>query len=129
MKKEDLDKLKEAPPSTPHGALAKLWRNILIENKLTAQIFYLATKYVNNSKLLPNAKSIKKKTRASLVSSITESNMTWKKLTFLLFDVMKVKKVTFSAVIHHRNDKVTSHSVIMVNGNDVNNNPEDKKDE
>lgn len=109
------DKSKK-PSNTPSGALSVLWRKIIKENNLNSIMDFLIRNYIKKMdiKSLEN-NSIRKKNKATLVSTITSSEMTFKTFIDLLFNLLNVRRVKLTIHLEFPNGNQTEHSILVQN--------------
>ena len=96
------DKPVEKTGNTANGVLTKMFRKIIFDTGLVRSLMYFIDKYKAEGG---------ERAKTSIVKTITDSEMTWKYFIFLLFEVLKAKKVTFKIDIEWPNDKITSHEL------------------
>ncbi len=102
------------------GALAALWRAVLKENNFFYMIDLLVNRYVRKTDAMEGrSKVVKRKTRSSLITNITATEMTFKTFLDLLFNFLAVKKVTITIMLTHHNNDESVHT-ISINNNDYN---------
>jgi len=82
------------------ATLAKLWLKVLEESNLIHAVGPLIDRYVNKSNSM---KSVKRKTKSSLIKNIHSKDMTWKIFLDLMFNFINVKKIDFSVKITFAN--------------------------
>ena len=123
------------PDSTPQGALARLWRNVIKDNKLEHSLGYLITRYIarNGSS---NSKNLRRRTRSTIEADITASSMTWKKFTHLIFHYLGASRLDVTIKITFSNGTQSVHTVglrssdnVTDSDNTVNENNEGKDNE
>ena len=103
------------PANTEHGVLTKLWLIVLRDKGYLNIMQQLITRYVNNTNL--TSKVTVKKTRASITADVTATEMTWKKLLNLLFNVLQIKKLVITIKIVSEDDTESYHSITVPNPN------------
>ena len=103
------------PANTEHGVLTKLWLIVLRDKGYLNIMQQLITRYVNNTNL--TSKVTVKKTKASITADVTATEMTWKKLLNLLFNVLQVKKLVITIKIVGEDDTESFHSITVPNPN------------
>jgi len=86
--------------STENGILARLWRRIVFDNNLQNALPFLIQRYS------------KKGTRntSTIVSLITNSELTWKAFVFLVFEILTVKELELTLELT-KNDEVYKVSI------------------
>ena len=103
------------PANTEHGVLTKLWLIVLRDKGYLNIMQQLITRYVNNTNL--TSKVTVKKTRASITADVTATEMTWKKLLNLLFNVLQIKKLVITIKMVGEDDTESYHSITVPNPN------------
>ena len=78
------------------GVLAKLWRKIISENNLLPQIGMLINKYLDEDETNQRVQAYKKKNRSTLTENIFASEMSIKVFLYLIFKVLRAKKIDIS---------------------------------
>lgn len=101
--------------------LAKLWLLVLEETNLKNAVIPLINRYVNKSNSM---KSVKRKTKSSLIKNIHSKDMTWKIFLDLMFNFINVKRIDFHMRITHANGDTSIVTLPIVH-----NNIEEKQDE
>jgi hypothetical protein len=101
------------------GVLAALWRKVLAENNYMQILDYLIDRYVSkNDEFNGRVSKIKKKAKSTLISNVTTGDMTIKTFFDLVFNFLKVKKMTISIKLTFPNNAESVHSV-TISGNDI----------
>ena len=103
------------PANTEHGVLTKLWLIVLRDKGYLNIMQQLITRYVNNTNL--TSKVTVKKTKASITADVTATEMTWKKLLNLLFNVLQIKKLVITIKMVGEDDTESYHSITVPNPN------------
>lgn len=114
------------PPSTNEsGILTRLWRKIIKDNNLTSYLPMLVDQYVNETHMLddqdtnkakdPATKALKRKSKSTMINNITANEMTFKTFMDLVFNLLKVKRITLSVKITFNNGDENVHSVVIDN--------------
>jgi len=93
------------------GLIAALWRNILKDLNYTNKLPWLIEQYIRNTK--PEGR----KTKASITKNAHSGDMTFKTFMLLLFNVLSVKKITFSVKLTFDNGDETVHGIAALNDN------------
>jgi len=102
-------KFKSKVSSTPHGALAKLWRNVIKDTGIEHTLGYLVTKYVSRNST--DSKNIKRKTRATIEADVTSSELTWKKFLHLVFQYLGARRMDIAITLTYPNGSKSTHSL------------------
>jgi len=97
--------------STPAGALARLWRNIIKDNSLEHSLGYLVTRYVAIATADDTSKNIKRKTRSSIEADITSNELTWKKFTHNVFHFLGAVRLDITIKLTFANGNTSVHTV------------------
>jgi len=90
---EDLERTPVA--TTENGLLAKMWRKIILENNLQSSLVFSVKRYWRKNRNKKGALNT-----GTLNKLIKGSELTWKRFLLLLFDVLGVKKLIFTVVVH-----------------------------
>ncbi len=102
--------------STADGALARLFRKIVTENKLLPRIESLINKYADKTE---TTKAGKSKCKNNMMTHARNKKMSFKIFTMLLQDIFMVRKIEINITIFYSKDKVTNHSeTITLNDDD-----------
>lgn len=97
--------------SIENGILAKLFRKVIIETGLVFNI-----KSNVNTYILENIKYKRDgKPRSSVLGLINSGSMTWKSFVFLIYEILKIKKMTITVKLQHDNkgDVITNHEIFV----------------
>lgn len=113
--------------SNEPGVLAMLWRKIITENNLTHSLNILINKYLESNTINQRVKNLKRKNRSTLIDNITASEMSIKTFLYLIFRVLRAKKLEISIKITFSNDRETIHGV-TIDGSYYNDNEESNTD-
>lgn len=109
---------RKSPLNKEGGALVKLWRDIIIKNKLGSSINVLINRYLNKDAINGTSGSnITKKTKSSITKDISADSMTFSVFLHLLFNLLNVKVVTVSIKIKFANNEESITSVEIPNPN------------
>jgi len=112
-------KLSDINNRTEGSVLATLWRNVLKETNMLPALDYYVDRYVNNTKGMESrVKSVKRKTKSTMMKNVTANDMTWKTFLDLMFNFIKVKKIVISIKLTHANGEDTIHNVTVNNAGD-----------
>lgn len=104
--------LKQPITSTSEGAkLAKLWRIIVRDLNIAKNVEYLVTRYADQGK---QNSAIKRKTKSSMMKNITDEAITWKTFLDIMFNVLRVKKMTITVSLEHESGSKTLHSLTIL---------------
>ena len=107
----DFDKL-DPPAKTPSGVLSLLWRKICIEHKDYLDV--LVDRYVvDNDIAAGRVKNIKRKTKSTIISNVTATEMTFKTFIDLVFSFIKCKKLTISIKLTYQSGRESLHSIVV----------------
>ena len=107
----DIDISKKPVATNESGALAKLWRLVLVENNLVPQLTYLINKYVSKTKYLETngLKAQKLKTKSTITADVTSRTMTMKTFLYLLFNFLNAKEVEISVKVTFPSGVTSTH--------------------
>lgn len=105
-------RLKGKPTATPHGALAKLWRNVIMEKNLENALGYLVSRYVTKNAV--GGKNVQRKTRSTIEADVTASELTWKKFCHLIFHYLEGKRLDITIKVTYANGDTSAHTVGLV---------------
>jgi len=110
MSKRLMEKLANLPKETSddeHGVLKKLLNKIIFENNLEEKIGFLISRYERRRD------SSKKKSKTVVVNEITSTRISFKNFVFLVFEVLRAKKMTIKVELEFSN-KTTAHEITVV---------------
>ena len=108
--------------NTTNGVLAKLWKKIVLENNLQDKLIYFIGKYDRRTDLS------KKKTKGVVIKhALTDKAMTWKTFLFLLFEVLRVKKIKLTIELDWGKRKTVHEMEILPETTEEDRKEEDKK--
>ena len=93
------------------GVLAKLWRQIISENNLLPQIGMLINKYLDEDETNQRVQAYKKKNRSTLTENIFASEMSIKVFLYLIFKVLRAKKIDISIKVTFSSGRESMHNV------------------
>jgi len=96
------------------GLLARLWKNVLLDNNLSGAIPHLVTRYVTKTMKM-DVKNAKRKTKSSLLENINSKEMTWKTFTNLIFNFINVRKMDINIKLTLSNGDETYHNLSIDN--------------
>lgn len=107
--------------NTESGVLAKIWRKILIERRITPSLGLLIDRYLQDQHLNEDnlAKNVKKKNRSTLISNITAKEMTIKTFLDLLRNLLKVKRLVIHIEITTAGGETSVHSLSVTGENNL----------
>lgn len=97
--------------SNEPGVLARLWRKIITENNLKHNLNMLIDRYLETTAINQRVKNLKRKNRSTLIDNITASEMSIKTFLYLIFRVLRAKKLEISIKVTFPNDKESIHGV------------------
>lgn len=100
MNKEKMNPVK----NNEDGILTKLFRKVVFETGFINNLSYFINRYIKGGG---------KKNKATISKIILDGEMTWKSFIFLIFEVLKAKKMSVKITVTHVNDMVTEHEVIV----------------
>ena len=107
----DFDKL-DPPAKTSSGVLSLLWRKICLEHKDYLDV--LVDRYVvDNDIAAGRVKNIKRKTKSTIISNVTATEMTFKTFIDLVFNFLKCKKLTISIKLTYQSGRESLHSIVV----------------
>lgn len=114
----DFDKL-DPPAKTESGVLAVLFRKIWRENRFRDYFDILLNRYIEENDISAGrSKNVKRKTKSTIVSNLTATEMTFKTFIDLLFNFIKIKKLTITVKLTFQSGSETLHTVV-VNGENI----------
>jgi len=96
------DKLVNKIANTPNGILTRMFRKIIFETGLVRSLMHFIDRYRAEGG---------ERVKTTIVKDITSSELTWKAFIFLLFEILKVKKINFKIEITWPNDNETAHEL------------------
>jgi len=122
-----LSKVGELITSGGEGAiLGKLWRLIIKDLGFLDHLTFFVNRYVTKTGGINNrVKNARRKTKSSIITNITDEELTWKVFLDLLYNVLNVRKFTLSIKLEHANGKNTIHHLLVVKPESM----EEEKDE
>lgn len=94
----------KAISNTEDGLLSKLFREILNSTGKINTIIYDVNKYVKRGG---------SKVKSSVLKNVIDGEMTWKSFIFLLFDVLKFKKIVLKITLTHDSGIETEHELVV----------------
>jgi len=112
-------KFRSRTTNTPQGGLAKLWRNVIKDNRLENSLGYLVTRYI--AKNTGDSKNLKRKTRSTLEADISAREMTWKKFTHLVFHYLGAVQLDITVHITFANGQNSAHSIRLKSSDNLDN--------
>ena len=98
---------KGKPVNSADGSLAKLFRKIVMEDKLLSRVEPLVNSYAEQTE---TTKAGKSKCKNNLLTHISNNKMSFKIFVMLLQNVFRVKKIDINITIFYGKGKVTNHS-------------------
>lgn len=112
------------------GALAKLWAEIVNNNHLAGKMNILIDKYTaETEKMSLSSEPVKRKTKSSLINNIISKSLTWSVFLDLIFNFLKVKRVSLTIKLEWNNGDVTYDTIKVPNPNYVEDIIEEKKND
>jgi len=93
----------EEVANNENGLLTKLFRDILFETGAVNELRYKINRYINAGGVL---------TKGSLLSKIQHKEMTWYTFVMLLFNILKIKKMTLKITLEHASGIETVHTLV-----------------
>lgn len=124
MKKETNGLFEKKPVANEAGILVILWRQFLVETGIINKIGMLVQNHEKEkelSKLDNNSTIDKSKTKSTLIADISSDKMSIKVLFYLLFMLVRVKKVRLTLECEFPNGHKSSTSIVV-------NNPKERKE-
>jgi len=104
---EKLSFLSKETSGDEHGVLKKLFNKIVFENNLEDKLAFLISRYERRRDIS------KKKSKTVIVNEITGTRISFKNFVFLVFEILRAKKMTVSIKLEFPN-KTTEHSITIV---------------
>lgn len=96
------------------GVLAKLWRKIIDDKHLKDALPYFVSRYIKGYSITSgDVKSIKRKTRSTIVNNICATEMTFKTFLDLIFNFLCMKKVDITITLTAHNDETSTHTISL----------------
>lgn len=119
MKKDSTNGLFDKKPvANEAGVLVILWRQFLVETGIINKIGVLIQNHEKEkelSKVDANSPIDKTKTKSTLIADISSDKMSIKVLFYLLFMLVRVKKVKFTLECEFPNGHKSSTSIVINN--------------
>jgi len=88
--------------TTEDGLLSKLFRKVIFDTGKINTLKYDIDKYLKKGG---------NKVKSSILKNVVDGEMTWKVFIFLIFEILKFKKITLKIVVTHESNIVTEHSL------------------
>ena len=101
---EKLANLSKETSGDEHGVLKRLFNKVVFENNLEDKLAFLISKYERRRD------TSKKKSKTVIVNEITSNRISFKNFLFLLFEVLRAKKVKICIEVEF-SKKTTIHCV------------------
>jgi len=101
---------------TEAGALAKLWKKIIVENGMVNSLDHMINRYSRRSSTM---KAGKIKTKSHITKDINSSAMSWKTFTDLLLNFVGVLKFDISIKMYYRNGDTSLHVMTIIKNDNV----------
>lgn len=117
---EKLSHLSRETSGDEHGILKKLLNKIIFENNLENKLAFLISKYDRRRD------ASKKKSKTVIVNELTSNRISFKNFVFLVFEILRAKKMTIKVELEFSN-KTTEHEIVVY-PESMNNKDEDEKD-
>lgn len=109
-------KLDKPVSNNESGVLAKLWRKIITENNYLPALDLLVRRYMEENDIAAGRiKNVKRKTKTTVVSNITATEMTFKTFLDLVFNLLKAKRLDISIKVTLHSGKESIHSISIQN--------------
>ena len=102
LHKSEIGKSMEKEANTANGILTRMFRKIIFDTGLARSLMYFIDKYKAEGG---------GRAKTSIVKTITSPEMTWKYFIFLLFEVLRAKKLKIRLEIEWPNDTITEHEL------------------
>jgi len=102
---------KGQPVNSADGALARLFRKIVVEDKLLPRVETLVNSYAERTETTRAGKS---KCKNNLFTHIGNNKMTFKIFVMIMQKVFRVKKIEVNITIFYSRDKVSNHSETLI---------------
>jgi len=100
---KELGKKKVKEPSTSaDGVLTRLFRKIIIDRGLAKNLMFLIDKYKREGG---------ERAKSSIVTTILNPEMTWKYFVFLIFEILKVKRMRIKIELEWPTGEISEHSL------------------
>lgn len=98
------------------GVLAGLWRKIVRENNFENNLGFFINKYINKHHSQDGTKKVlKTKSKSTLLTNISATEMSIKVFLDLLFNLLNVKYITISIKLTFPNGEESIHSIKVEN--------------
>jgi len=101
---EKLANLSKETSGDEHGVLKKLFNKIVFENNLEDKLAFLISRYERRRDVS------KKKSKTVIVNEITSNRISFKNFLFLLFEVLRAKRIKICVEVEF-SKKTTTHCV------------------
>ena len=101
---------------TEAGALAKLWKKIIVETGMVNSLDHMINRYSRRSSTI---KAGKIKTKSHITKDINSSAMSWKTFTDLLLNFIGVLKFDISIKMYYRNGDTSVHTMTIIKNDNV----------
>ena len=108
---------------TEAGALAKLWKKIIVETGMVNSLDHMINRYSRRSSTM---KAGKIKTKSHITKDINSSAMSWKTFTDLLLNFVGVLKFDISVKLYYRNGDTSLHTMTIIKNDNVEKEKEDE---
>jgi len=101
---------------TEAGALAKLWKKIIVETGMVNSLDHMINRYSRKSSTM---KAGKIKTKSHITKDINSSAMSWKTFTDLLLNFIGVLKFDISIKMYYRNGDTSLHTMTIIKNDNI----------
>ena len=101
---------------TEAGALAKLWKKIIIETGMEHSLDNMINRYARKSSTM---KAGKLKTKSHITKDIHSKSMSWKTFVDLLLNFVGVLKFDITIKLYYRNGDTSLHTMTIVKDTNV----------
>ena len=118
---EKLTHLSKETSGDEHGILKKLLNNIIFENNLEDKLAFLISRYDRRRD------ASKKKSKTVIVNELTSNRISFKNFVFLVFEILRAKKMTIKVELEFSN-KTTEHHIVIQPESMNNGDDSDEKD-
>ena len=118
---EKLTHLNKETSGDEHGVLKKLLNSIIFENNLENKLAFLISRYDRRRD------ASKKKSKTVIVNELTSNRISFKNFVFLVFEILRAKKMTIKVELEFSN-KTTEHRIVVQPESINNGDDNDEKD-
>ena len=103
---EKLTHLSKTTSGDEHGVLKKLLNKIIFDNNLENKLAFLISRYDRRRD------ASKKKSKTVIVNELTSDRISFKNFIFLVFEILRAKKMTIKVELEFSN-KTTEHHIVV----------------